>query len=182
MVLKMGLFGSSKPDVAKFIEEKDAISLIGVLGHKNPEVRRDARKTLLDIGPAAVDPLIANIMFNDSTVRVEASEILGEIAGLGVVVIRGGLIKLVNSAATKFSGYRKWELIDRQFVEFIAPEYEAMMLEIYKKRLMAENVPSLYNVEIISKTGERISVEISASLIEFEERAADLAILKDLRE
>ncbi len=49
----MGIFGSSRPDVAKFAEEKDIISLIGVLGHKNPEVRRDAKEALIGMGAAA---------------------------------------------------------------------------------------------------------------------------------
>jgi len=180
LVLKMGIFGSSRPDVAKFAEEGDAISLIGILDHKNQEIRRDAKRALIDIGQAAVEALIANIQYADGDIRKEAAEILGEIAGLGVVVIRGGLIQLVNSAATGFSGYRREELVGRQFVEFVTGEYEELLLEMYKKRLMAEKVPNKYNVEIRSKAGVRIPVEITASLIDFEGRPADLTILRPL--
>jgi PAS domain S-box-containing protein len=177
----MGLFGLSKPDVEKLEKEKDVTGLIDALGHKNLDVQKEAKRAILEIGDATVEPLIANIHYNDGVIRKEAAELLGEIKDLGVVVIRGGLIKFANSTAAKFSGYSMSEILGKQFVDFIAPEFEKLVLDRYKKRLMNEKIPSVYEVEILSKKGEKIPTEISASLIKYEGRPADLAILRDLR-
>jgi PAS domain S-box-containing protein len=73
------------------------------------------------------------------------------------------------------------EILGKQFIDFIAPEFEEIVLNRYKKRLMGEKIPNVYEVEILSKKGEKIPTEISASLIKYEGRPADLAILRDLR-
>jgi PAS domain S-box-containing protein len=177
----MVIFGLSRPDVNKLKREGNVTGLIEALDHRNLDVRRDAKRALLELGEGAAESLVANIMYNDSEVRREAAEILGEIKNLGIVVIRGGLVKIVNSAAVKLSGYSKREIEEKQFVDFIAPEYEEIVLTRYKKRLMAEKIPNVYEVEILSKTGEKIPVEISASLIKYEDRPANLAFLRDLR-
>ena len=75
--------------------------------------------------------------------RYNASEALGEINGSVVVIIRGGLIKFVNSAVTKLLGYSTQEVLNKQFPKFVANEYEDMVLDRYKKRLMDEDVPSV---------------------------------------
>jgi PAS domain S-box-containing protein len=176
----MVIFDLLKPNVEKLEKERDIESLIQALGHKDKNVRRGAAKALGRMGEDVVEPLIEAVRFNDSDVRMEAAEVLGEIRNYVVVVIRGGLIKFVNSAVTKITGLSKRETIGKQFTDFVSPEYEKTVLERYKKRLMDEKTPSVYEVEILSKDENKIPVEINASLIEYEGRPADLAIIRDL--
>jgi PAS domain S-box-containing protein len=118
------------------------------------------------------------VIYNDSSIRESAAKALGEIADYMVVVIRGGLIKYVNPAVRRILGYTEYQILNKQFTEFVAPEYEELVLERYKKRLMDEKVPSTYQVHVLSREKDRVKVELHASHIQFEGRSADLAILK----
>lgn len=166
-----------KPDLERMKREEDVLGLINSLEERDEDFRRDVIKALAGIGEPAIEPLIAAVKFNDRPLRYHASEALGEINGSIVVIIRGGLIKFVNSTVTKLLGYSTQEVLNRQFPKFVAPEYEDMVLDRYKKRLMDEEVPSVYRVKLVTKKGDKILVEIDASRIEHEGRTADLAIL-----
>jgi len=57
-----------------------------------------------------------------------------------------------------------------------------MVVERYNQRLQGLEVPSRYDVEIISKSGQRTSVEINASLITYDGKPATMAIIRDITE
>ena len=57
-----------------------------------------------------------------------------------------------------------------------------MLTERVKKRLKGEAVPRRYEIDILSKDGSTIPVEINASLIEYAGRPADMAIIRDITE
>ena len=172
----MGLF-RHKPDLERMKREEDVLGLINSLEERDEDYSKNVIKALVEIGEPAVEPLIAAVKFNDSPLRYHASDALGEINGSVVVIIRGGLIKFVNSAVTKLLGYSTQEVLNKQFPKFVANEYEDMVLDRYKKRLMDEDVPSVYRVKLVTKKGDKMLVEIDASRIEHEGRTADLAIV-----
>jgi PAS domain S-box-containing protein len=177
---RMSVFNLFKPDIEALIKEKDVLNLINVLENKDKGIRNKAIKGLAEIGETAVEPLIASVIYNDSIMRNAAAEALGEIGDHMVVIIRGGLIKFINSAVSRITGYSNFQVLNKQFTDFIAPEYEELVLERYKKRLMDEKVPNSYKVQLLSKTGDRISVVLKASRIKFEGRPADLVIIKPI--
>jgi PAS domain S-box-containing protein len=176
----MVVFNLFKPDIEALVREKDVLNLINVLENKDKGIRNKAIKGLTGIGETAVEPLIAAVIYNDSIMREGAAEALGEIGDHMVVVIRGGLIKFINSAVSRITGYSNFQVINKMFTDFIAPEYEELVLERYKKRLMEEKTPEVYEVQIITKKGRRIRVELKGMRVEFEGRPADLAIIKPI--
>ncbi len=97
-----------------------------------------------------------------------------------MAVLRGGLVQFVNSRVTEITGFRERSLVGKQFVNFVSPEFREKVLNRYKKRISYEWAPSKYKIEIISKNGENIPVEIKATLIEHGGRPADLVILKEI--
>jgi two-component system, NtrC family, sensor kinase len=50
----------------------------------------------------------------------------------------------------------------------------------YTRRLAGETVPDKYEIEILAKDGRSIPMEISASVIEYEAKPADMAIIRDM--
>jgi PAS domain S-box-containing protein len=167
--------------VEKLKDTRDFEGLISALESEDRDVRRNAVKVLGELGDVAVEPLIQTVRCNDGEVRKTAAEALGKIGNWGVVILRGGLIKFANSMTTKINGFPKSELVEKLFTKFIAPDFEELVLERYKKRLSGQRVPSRYEIEIISKSGVRIPVELNAFLVEYEGAPADLVLIRDLR-
>jgi PAS domain S-box-containing protein len=178
----MGILDLFKPDVVKLKRKKDIEGLVKALDCKDRDVRRDVMKALEELGELAIKPLTHLMEDVDGEIRLGAAEALGRINKDGVAILRGGLIKFVNTRVSKINGFSKRELIEKQFINFVAPEYHEKVLRRYKKRVSYEWAPNRYEIEIISKDSGKIPVEIDASLIEYGGRPADLVVLRDLSE
>lgn len=100
----------------------------------------------------------------------------------GIVIIQNGLLKFANSQIGEITGFLPKEVIGKPFIEFISPEFRELVMDRYKKRMSGKEVPAKYETELLSKDGRRIPVEISASLIEYENKPADMAIIRDITE
>ena len=100
----------------------------------------------------------------------------------GIVIIQDGLLRFANSRMTDIYGSPLDELIDRPFIDFVAPRYRAVVADHYKRTISGEKSAGSYEIEILSKEGRTIPVEISASVIEYEGRPADMAVLRDITE
>ena len=70
----------------------------------------------------------------------------------------------VNCAAEKLSGYTRHELIGRHFSSLVSPEYALHVREQLCRKLQASG-ETTYEVELITKQGDRIPVEVSSRLI-----------------
>lgn len=99
-----------------------------------------------------------------------------------IVIIQDGLLVFVNFWLTNITGFLQKELIGRSFTDFVAPTYKTLVAGIYEKRIAGEEALDRYEIEILSKDGRNIPVEISASVIEYEDKPADMAIIRDITE
>ena len=100
----------------------------------------------------------------------------------GIIVVQDGLLKFVNQKMSEITGFALEETIGRAFVELVSPAFREPVADTYKKRMAGAKVPDKYEIEVLSKDGKNIPVEISASLIEYEGRPADMAIIRDMTE
>jgi diguanylate cyclase (GGDEF)-like protein/PAS domain S-box-containing protein len=100
----------------------------------------------------------------------------------GIVILQDGSLKYANSKMMAITQYTTGETLGKQFIEFVSPEYKAHVTERYKRRMAGEKVPNRYEIEIISRDGKTVPVEINASRIEFEGKLADMAIVRDITE
>ena len=100
----------------------------------------------------------------------------------GIIIIQDFVLKFVNSRMIELTGLTKEEVIGKPFYDYVSPEYKEMLTERVKKRLKGEAVPRRYEIDILSKDGSTIPVEINASLIEYAGRPADMAIIRDITE
>jgi PAS domain S-box-containing protein len=98
----------------------------------------------------------------------------------GIIILQDGLIKYGNQKMANITGFSIEEELEKPFIEFISPDYKELVQERHMKRLSGEEVCSNYEIEIISKDGGRIPVDISSSAIEYEGRPADMAIMRDV--
>jgi PAS domain S-box-containing protein len=75
-----------------------------------------------------------------------------------------GTYTSVNRAAEKLSGYAREELIGKQFTMVLSHEYEEQVRRQLKNQL-EESIEATCEVEIITKQGRHVPVEISSRLI-----------------
>jgi PAS domain S-box-containing protein len=112
----------------------------------------------------------------------EKYRLLIENVNESIVVAQDGVLKFVNSKATKLLGYSKEELLSRSFTEFIHPDDREMVSVNYAKRMKGEEVPENYSFRVGTKTGVIKWMEISVVLFTWEDRPATLNFLVDITE
>lgn len=97
-----------------------------------------------------------------------------------IFVVQEGMLKFVNPATILISGHPEKELVSKPFTEFIHPEDREMVFENYKKRIIGKELPQSYVFRIITQDRLVKWVEIHATFILWEGKAATLNFLSDI--
>ncbi len=156
-------------------------NVVGVLGifwditeHKKLEEKlRQYSENLEELVQQRTDELLESEK-RYSVVVEEASD--------GVVILQDGKIAFTNKKSPKIVGYSRDELVGLPFEKLLHEKYRQLVKERYERRLRGEKVPATYELELISKTGARVPVEIGSDLIHYQGRPADLVIVRDIKE
>ncbi|MGD9778769.1 ATP-binding protein [Methanomethylovorans sp.] len=119
---------------------------------------------------------MSDIGYNNKYVR------LLEAANDGVLIIQDHVFKHVDSKFVRNTGYIKEDVLGRSFLDLVTPEYKRIFAQMYNKKMLSEEVPSNFEVDLVSRNGKLISMEISAYLIEFNGKVADMLVLRDISE
>ena len=110
----------------------------------------------------------------------EKYRLLIENATDAIFIVQDKVVKFANPKAKKITGYSAAQLAKLPFVDFIHPEDRGMVLERHLKRLGGQEPPNIYSFRIVDKSGEVLSVELSAVFINWEGRPATLNFLRDI--
>jgi PAS domain S-box-containing protein len=105
-----------------------------------------------------------------------------EHAADGIAIIQDGVFKLANTALSGICSYSQEELLGMPFTKLLTPESQKLTLESYQARLAGKKVPSVYEIKAITKDGETRDIELNAALTEYEGKAADEVIIRDITE
>jgi len=105
---------------------------------------------------------------------------LVERANDGITIIQDGVIRYTNPKLAEMGGYSTEEPIGKPFTNFVWPEDVPKLADYYKRRLRGEKVPSIYEARLRGKGGECLYVELNTTVMEYEGRPADFAIVRDL--
>ena len=100
----------------------------------------------------------------------------------GIIVVQGETLQFVNPALVSMIGYSKEELLARPFMEFIHPDDRDWVMGIHIKRLKGEEVPPVYEFQVIDKNGNVKWLENNGILIEWRDKPATLNFLRDVTE
>jgi len=100
----------------------------------------------------------------------------------GIIMISDGLLTFVNKASIKLVGYSPEEMIGTNFLNFVAPDYQELVLKRYTERMEGKDVPSTYEIELLRREGKTVQVELDAIRIDFEGKPANLVFIRDITE
>jgi len=100
----------------------------------------------------------------------------------GIAILQDGLIKYANPRAVDIIGYDPEAMLDTPMAGYILPDELPKVMDRYRRRMMGEDVESMYETGLLHKDGHRVTVELSAGLIVYEGRPADLVMIHDISE
>ncbi len=102
----------------------------------------------------------------------EKYRVLVENANDAICVAQDGVIKFFNPKMLEMVGYSADQLPTVPFMDIVAPEDRALVLDRYQRRLRGENIPHQYKFGIQTAQGESLYVEINSVMIDWEGRPA----------
>lgn len=100
-----------------------------------------------------------------------------------VIVDRKGTFLAVNRKVEEITGFKREELLGQNFLwtKIVTRRSKATLMKNLAKRMMGMQ-PAPYEVEALTKDGEKIPAEVNAVKIAYEGKPAALVIFRELRE
>ena len=100
-----------------------------------------------------------------------------------VIIDAAGKVVAANRAVGKYTGYKREELVGKNFLEqsFFEKEEKSILQKNLKKRLEGSVIP-VYEIKIKAKNGDLKFLELEGNKIEYEGKICDLVIFHDVTE
>lgn len=99
-----------------------------------------------------------------------------------IVIHRDGVIVYANRTAMELTGFEEGELLGNSVLNFVSHDFEALVLRNMTNRISGKEVPSIYNIEVLKKSGDTIPVELNVSEIHYDGDRSYMVLLRDLSE
>jgi len=112
----------------------------------------------------------------------EKYRIVVEKANDAIVILQDGVVEFSNTGFTNMLGYTVEEAKGMPLKNFIISESLELVLERYKKRMLGKELSPLFEIILVKKSGEKIVVETSGSIIHLQGKLADVVIIRDITE
>jgi PAS domain S-box-containing protein len=102
-----------------------------------------------------------------------------ENVGVGVLVVQDGRMVFANPSLVRIVGHPLEYLLAQPFTATIHPDDRSTVVERHQRRLRGEAVESNYGFRVITQQGEERALELSAVIIQWNQRDATLLFVVD---
>jgi PAS domain S-box-containing protein len=102
-----------------------------------------------------------------------------ENVGVGVVVVQDGRMVFANPSMVRIVGHPLDFLLSQPFTATIHPDDVPAVLDRHQRRLRGETVENHYGFRVITQQGEERTLELSAVVIQWNQRDATLLFVVD---
>jgi two-component system NtrC family sensor kinase len=99
----------------------------------------------------------------------------------GVVILFSHTTAFANNSICKITGYSQDEILGKQFMELVSPEYLELLKANYEMKLV-DGEPNALEMKIIARDGRKVDVETRAQAIRFKGKTATMVIIRDVTE
>jgi|GEM_PF-5892720 len=105
---------------------------------------------------------------------------LAERANDGIIIVQDHKIKYVNLQMTKMLGRSSKSIINKSFFSCIHPSERKSVMQRCKVHAAEQKSKCIYETILLKNGKEKVDVELNAGRIEFDNRPADLIIVRDI--
>jgi len=131
----------------------------------------------------AIDITEQKIMEEELKAEKEKFQTLFNLMADPVVIVdsRGKFLETTDRVG-EITGYEKEELLGKNFLKtsIVTARSKAILLKNLAKRMIGMHVAP-YEVEVVTKDGEKLPYEVNATKIRYEGKPADMVVFRDLR-
>ncbi len=106
--------------------------------------------------------------------------VLIERANDGIAIIQDSVFKYVNPRTSEMSGFSADELLNSPIAGLLIPLENDELRDREGREMAGEKDSQIYETVIRHKDGRRINVEINAVTITYQDKSADLVIMRDI--
>lgn len=135
--------------------------------------RRDGRRPTLKEG----DRKARAVPETDHT--AEEFRVMVERATDAILVLQDGCVAYWNGGYADRLGFTRAELTGRPFLSLIVPDQRAQVAANHLRRLAGDAVTACYDVDLLSRTGAVVTMEIRPSRIDFRGAPAVLVVMRE---
>ncbi|MFP3974639.1 MAG: PAS domain S-box protein [Chloroflexota bacterium] len=107
---------------------------------------------------------------------------LVERANDGICIIRDGIVKYANNRLTQMWDGSTEEVVGTPFTDYVHPDTLNEVLDRYQRRMVGEEVPSIYETKLKRRDGSTLWAELNTGIINYEGKPADMLIIRDITE
>ncbi len=97
-----------------------------------------------------------------------------------ILIVQDGIIVFCNHLPLQRIGYTYEEIINQPFTIFFEPEKQKEVYEIYLKQKEEKNTQNTRQTEIVTKSGQKLVVEVTSSTFIYHSQEAELLIVHDI--
>jgi PAS domain S-box-containing protein len=108
--------------------------------------------------------------------------VLGESMLEGLIILRDGRFLHANPAALRLIGATLEDLIGAEFAPLIHPDFRAFVAERHRRRMAGEQLPPRYDIQILTRAGDTLWVQLANERVDWDGGPAVLTILSDITE
>ncbi|MCH8309370.1 MAG: GAF domain-containing protein, partial [Chloroflexi bacterium] len=112
----------------------------------------------------------------------ETYRVLVENANDSIILLRDGKVVYCNSALENLLGYSNDEMQTIDFANNIAPEHRELILGNDRQRLQGDNAPKQHTIDLLTREGFRIPMEVRPRIIEYRGQDATMIVMRDISE
>ncbi len=113
----------------------------------------------------------------------ERLRILAESTSAGILIFQDEKIKYLNKSGLKLVGYSEEEIYQMKFWELLREDYREPIKKRAEARLKGnENIPNVYEVVVVTKSGKELWVQLTVSLMNYQGKQATLVTAFDITE
>jgi PAS domain S-box-containing protein len=107
---------------------------------------------------------------------------VSERANDGIAIVQDGAIRYCNGRLAEMLACTIDDIYDKPVAIFFVPDQRPTITERLERRMRGEDVPTRYETVLLRSDARHLDVEINASLMEYEQRQAVLAFVRDISE